>query len=303
MLGTGQNRPSSGASSPDHQVTSPQTSTDQLSSNQAPPPTEQLASSTAKLDNVKESPVKPEGDKKQNVYDWEGSWAVEIGSIALGVIGFALLIGFLAKIHNTAYTSWQYTASPNTVVSIIVTITKAALLVSVSSCLSQLKWNQYGNSASAPLYHMQVIDQASRGPWGSVNVLWSGLKERRMNALIISGALITIITLAIDPFAQQILTFPLRTTLDFDEPAWIPSTNQYYAAKGYDDGYVIYSEDTDNWLPPSTLTSILSGLAQANSPPEPHCGSGNCTYPGFVTLGVCSHCEDITSKADQKCNV
>lgn len=110
--------------------------------------------------NTQDSQTKTE--IKRPGFNWSGSWVWEIGSVTLAVVGLVLLVIFLVKINGTPYANWRYTASPNTVVSIIVTVTKAALLVPVSSCLGQLKWNLFQNSA--PLYHMQAIDEASRGP-------------------------------------------------------------------------------------------------------------------------------------------
>lgn len=40
-------------------------------------------------------------------------------------------------------------------------------------------------------------------------------------------------------------------------------------------------------------------MAQTNSPLEPQCSSGNCKFPGFTTMGICSRCEDVTSHANQ----
>lgn len=103
-----------------------------------------------------------ETEIKRPGFDWSGSWVWEIGSVTLAVAGLVLLAIFLVKVNGSPCANWRYTASPNTVVSIIVTVTKAALLVPVSCCLGQLKWNLFQDSAR--LYDIQAIDQASRGP-------------------------------------------------------------------------------------------------------------------------------------------
>ncbi|KAJ5979597.1 hypothetical protein N7481_006895 [Penicillium waksmanii] len=125
---------------------------------------------------------------------------------ALSVAGPAPLVGFFVKISSTSYDSWRYIASPNTVVSIIATISKAALLVPVSLLLGQLNWNQDSTPASALLYHLQAIDQASYGPGGALDVLWRSIKELRMNVLIFAGAFITILALAVDLFGHEMWT-------------------------------------------------------------------------------------------------
>lgn len=230
---------------------------------------------------------------KRPGFDWEGSWAWEIASLTLSVVGIALLIAFLVTINNTPYEDWQYTASPNTVVSIIVTITKAALFVPVSSCLGQLKWNLF--QSPAPLYHMQVIDQASRGPWGSLEVLLRGIFGSKTGILTYVGASLTILALAVDPFAQQILTFPQRTVPALNATASIQTSKHWYSGEGSD------FSDVRLELPPSLLSAIIGGILQTHRPLEPRCNAGSCDFPGFPSLGICSKCEDVTSQTKQTC--
>lgn len=235
-------------------------------------------------------------EAKRPGFDWSGSWAWEIGAVTLAVVGLVLLVAFLVKINSTPYASWQYNASPNTIVSIIVTITKAAVLVSVSSCLGQLKWNLFQNPV--PLYHMQVIDQASRGPWGSLEVLLRGIFGSKTGSLTYVGASLTVLGLAVDPFAQQILTFPSRTVAALNATAYTQTSQQWWQFMGDPDASDVFLE-----LPPTLLTSIMSGLLQTHIPLEAQCTATSCEFPEFVALGMCSKCEDVTSRTNQKCQV
>lgn len=230
-------------------------------------------------------------ETKRPGFDWSGSWAWEIGSVTLAIVGLVLLVAFLFKINNTPYANWQYTVSPNTVVSIIVTITKAALLVSVSSCLGQLKWNLFQNPA--PLYQMQVIDQASRGLWGSLEVLLRGIFGSRTGSLTYIGASLTVLALAVDPFAQQILMFPSRTVPALNVTAFTQTSQQWYSIEGSD------QSDVDTGLEPTLLTSIMSGLLETYSPLEPQCNASSCKFPEFFALGMCSKCENVTAQTKQ----
>ncbi|KAF9891833.1 hypothetical protein FE257_003318 [Aspergillus nanangensis] len=227
-------------------------------------------------------------------FDWGGSWAWEVGSVALAVVGLVLLVAFLVTIKNTPYATWQYTVSPNTVVSIIVTITKAAVLVSVSSCLGQLKWNLF--QTPAPLYHMQVIDQASRGPWGSMEVLLRGIFGSKTGSLTYVGAFLTVLVLAVDPFAQQILTFPSRTVAAPNATAFAQTSQQWHV--GDSEGSEIFLE-----LPSTLLAALMSGLLGTHTPLEPQCKASSCEFPEFFALGMCSKCQDTTSQLQQKCQV
>jgi hypothetical protein len=137
-------------------------------------------------------------DETKRSFDRSCSRAWETRSITLAVVDLILLVASLVKI-NTPYATWQYTASPNTIVSIIITITKSAVLVSVSACLGQLKWNLSQNSA--PLHHTQVIDDASRGPRGSLKFLLRGIFRSKTGSLTCVEAVLMILALVVDPFA------------------------------------------------------------------------------------------------------
>ncbi|KAL1853391.1 hypothetical protein Plec18170_005388 [Paecilomyces lecythidis] len=221
--------------------------------------------------------------------DWAGSWAWEIGGSILSVICIALLIGFLAYVNGMAYGSWQYTVSPNAVVSVITAFAKAAMLIPVSSCLGQLKWGQRGHQKPMRLYHFYVLDQASRGPYGALEVFWT-----IGSALAILGSLLTVLSVAIDPFTQQILSFPTREVHELNLTASAQKA-QVYAPAWADNDLELYE------LEPTMQTAILTGLARINTPLEAICPTAHCDYPDFVTLGICTQCEDITEKTVQTC--
>lgn len=252
-------------------------------------PAQQITRSRSRSNAAKEPTSMPEEPKPENMatkkeFDWAGSWIWEIASATLSIVCIALLIGFLAYMNKAPYSNWQYQASPNTVVSIIATVAKAAMLVPVSSCISQLKWTQY--QTPKPLYHIYVLDQASRGPWGALEVLWTFKPN-----LATAGAIVMILSLAIDPFAQQILTYPSHSVLAANETAFVQMTREYPPG----------DSSRVPELTASMHIAILNGLSETNRPLEPACTSEDCRYPDFVSLGICSRCENITSQVNQTC--
>lgn len=73
-------------------------------------------------------------------------------------------------------------------------------MLSVAACISQWKW-AYFRSNRRRLVHLDIIEEASRGPLGSVQMLTSvtwGLGTL--------GAIVTIVALGIDTFAQQVIS-------------------------------------------------------------------------------------------------
>lgn len=161
------------------------------------------------------------------------------------------------------------------------------MLVPVSACLGQLKWNQVTHQPTTSLYQFHVLDQASRGPWGAVQAFW-----RIKSAVTLAGASLVVLSIALDPFAQQVLVFPSRDVPARNEPAYIQKAQEYKPT---------WTMDGKANIEPAMQVAVMTGLARMNYPLEPHCPTARCEYPDFATLGICTACEDVTGVAVQKC--
>ncbi|PYI12694.1 hypothetical protein BO78DRAFT_392501 [Aspergillus sclerotiicarbonarius CBS 121057] len=192
-----------------------------------------------------------------------------------------VLVVLLGKLDGMPYAHWAYRASPNAVIAIVATADRAALLFPVAICLSQFKWNQYHQQQR--LYNLQMVDQASRGIWGSLRMISS-----TRPSLATLGAVTLILSAAIDPLTQQILTFPTRVVSASNETASAQTAHVYLPS----------DPDEDNTI---SLT-VLSSTYGSGSSQEPTCSTGSCQYPDFVALGACSQCEDVTSRTTQDCS-
>jgi hypothetical protein len=133
-------------------------------------------------------------------------WWWEIGGLSVSIICCSLLILFLARIDQMSVELWSLWIQPNTAIAILATFTKASLLVPVASCISQLKWWLF-RKEQRPLGHLDLMDDASRGPWGAITLLF---KLPRSSITISLLALITIINLGVEPSAQQVLETSIR---------------------------------------------------------------------------------------------
>lgn len=111
------------------------------------------------------------------------------------------------------------------------------------------------------------------------------------------GALITILSMAMDPFFQQIASY---------EPGPVGSGNSSVipSRRLFDAG--LDSKYAHPQVPPAMRAAIYQGLfftgatndtfAMSALAPRPNCASGNCTYPEFETLAVCSKCANVTDR-------
>lgn len=108
---------------------------------------------------------------KKNVFKL---WWKELLSIVFSLLCLAANVAVLASLHQKPYESWRIArvdVTPNTIISIIATVTKASLLLPVAEILVQLKW-LYFQARMQRVSDLQVFDDASRGPLGSMRLLW-----------------------------------------------------------------------------------------------------------------------------------
>ena len=119
--------------------------------------------------------------------------------------------------------------------------------------LGQLKWRWFREGR--PLHDVAQYDSASRGPLGSTSLLWRlGLRH----PLASCGALITIVMLVIDPFAQQIIRYSNCDVPVAGAVATVTRTN-YYEGHGLHEGALEQSTE------PALQAAINAGVFSPGS--------------------------------------
>jgi hypothetical protein len=132
---------------------------------------------------------------------WTSSWIYEICAIVVSVAFMIAIVVVLAlRIDRKPRDSWTLPLAPNTVIALFSTLSKSAILLVITACISQLKWIYFGRRGHR-LMDLQIFDSASRGPLGAISLIF----HIRWGATIASfGALLTIFALFQDAFYQQI---------------------------------------------------------------------------------------------------
>lgn len=126
--------------------------------------------------------------------------------MSLSIVSAALLVVLLHFANGKAMDSWGLPLQPNTLIAILTTAMRSSIMLVAAACIGQLKWRHF-TLLPRPLQHLQLYDDASRGPWGSVKLLCQ-LRTRAITAYLL--AIVTLTGLAIEPSAQQVLEFPSR---------------------------------------------------------------------------------------------
>lgn len=234
-------------------------------------------------------------------------WLLEIISWLFSAACMIAIIAVLANLQNQRLTKWWLAEKTgltlNAYISILSKVAGAALILPVSEALGQLKWSWFLNH-SKQMWDYEIFDNASRGPWGALLLLI----RTKCRALAALGAVITLASLALDPFFQLVVDFPDRWALNNDTPSAIPRVIEYnpFFTPEYSGGYEINFVDP-NFRPVVGQYVIDNGtqpipFGNGTRPDIPlSCPTSNCTWPVYETLGVCSECRDASSLLEYAC--
>jgi hypothetical protein len=222
-------------------------------------------------------------------YLMSDSWTLEYVAMAISIIALICIAVMLSLYDKKTLSSWSHVISLNTVLSTLGTIMKGFLMIPVCSCLGQLKWLWFSRNAQA-LHDFQLFDQASRGPWGSTLLLFR-LKFWHLASI---GASVTLLALASDSFVQQSVSYPSWKVPQSQKTASVPyaqAFRQYEAAT---------FGGTNTYVGEPMMAAMYNGvfssnLTQSSSSLQVTCATGNCTFPPYASLGVCSQCADVSS--------
>lgn len=221
---------------------------------------------------------------------WHTSWIWETLSLLLSISCITAVLILLLFYNNKPIPTWRF-LTLNTAISILAVVAKSALLVPVAEVISQQKWYWFWDEDKPrPLIDFQRYDAASRGPWGSFVLL---LRPRTWH-LVSVGALVTVLALGMEPALQQVQTYTVRT-VESPAKASLPRVTNY-TDLGQDG-----TEFAMPILGTSTRGAVYSGLYSSpstagddNSRDSATCPTGNCTWPAYSSLEVCSGCQNLT---------
>ncbi|OAL56194.1 hypothetical protein IQ07DRAFT_581577 [Pyrenochaeta sp. DS3sAY3a] len=210
-------------------------------------------------------------------------WWLETLCAVLAIGAFIGIVATVEAFDGSPLPEWPYRVSINAFIASYSVILKTSVGLILAEGISHIKWTNLKRPGS--LRSFWVHDEASRGPWGAVHLLFND-KGRHISSL---GAIITVLILFLEPFSQQIISFPDCDLINNTVVATIPRTNLYeFEGAAITGGVAIVPWDVRN--------SVNQGMFATNKPQvEVSCNSGNCTFPGtYSSLAFCSVCNDMT---------
>ncbi|KAM0428289.1 hypothetical protein ACHAPT_007190 [Fusarium lateritium] len=236
------------------------------------------------MEDASSTPAKPL--KRPSALNW---WSSELCCL-LSLASLAAQVGVLAHYNGKPQDSWpSQTLTLNALIATLSTICRISMMFTVGSLLAQAKWNRFSSgrgTAYFPLRDYALLDEASRGSWGSARILFR-FKGSHVACI---GAALSILSQAFGLFSQQLVS--LRT--DWVETRSPRDTGQvarttWLASELWEDARYRYQTAT-------RLAMYTGFLAPSIGAPPVHCPTGNCTWPIIPTIGVCGRCLNLTDE-------
>lgn len=242
-------------------------------------------------------------------------WLTEILSVLLAISLLVASFIILDIFDGQQTGNWRAPINLSAFIATLSTISRIALATVASEIISQDKWSWFAKPRA--LHYIETLDQASRGPWGSLRLLSkSGKKPYLLVVLIVA-----LTSIAMGPFAQQAVLIVQCQYVDDTEKASIPNVRalgqspldgrfihmnlDYVLKPPVSPAQVAYeSEFAFNAAAEAAIIAMLVNPAANDSTISVHCPTGNCNFRRLEDAnkrqfthrapGICSNCVDIT---------
>ncbi|KAK3689266.1 hypothetical protein B0T22DRAFT_440752 [Podospora appendiculata] len=207
------------------------------------------------------------------------SWIIEIILCVTSLASLIVIIALLEVYDDKPRDSMDWPITLNTFLAFFTTLTRATFMVAVLESMSQWKWISL-KKGELSLKDFLLMDSASRSVYGSIQVAL----RLHYKHIITLGAIVSLFGIITSPFTQQMIQYPVRSSVNPTGSASVTATDYYFHP-------VLGGEDF------SKLNLNTVGTMVYDPPKDlgPDCSSSYCTYPTFKSLGVCAHVANVTS--------
>lgn len=248
----------------------------------------------------------------------EDTWLLQGLAVLGSILLTGVLVALLVRFDNTPVLEWNK-ISLNAVVALTATILKGLIALTTSDCIGQAKWIWLSRQQRS-LNDFAIIDQGSRGPLGSIRMLWQPMAR----SFISFGAILVILVVPMDSFVQLAVGKTNAIIYKNDSSTQISYARRYSKGNFNFNGaisvyissfrrtrqpksqrdfyYNVSITDTESTAKADStmISAVLFDLTQPDTRVARqtvyNCPSGNCTWDTFQSLAVCSGCTDLTDR-------
>ncbi|KAH0441178.1 hypothetical protein CcaCcLH18_02088 [Colletotrichum camelliae] len=237
--------------------------------------------------DISEKPdPKPDGDL---LLSWNATllaWWQELVWCAISLLSVCALYIVLRHYDNKPLPNWPSGLTLNTVIALLATVARSAFVIPVSEGLSQLKWLWYRKQRT--LKDFQDFDAASRGPWGSLQLV----KTTKGWPLSVISMVVLVTAMLTSALTQSSVTYPER------QVPILPSSPVARLVR-------FWNPMTVSWYSPYIKgatydASIQAGLSHDSNTlypfDQPGCPTTECRWGVFSTLAICTKMWNMTDQ-------
>ncbi|KAG4443094.1 hypothetical protein IFR05_001420 [Cadophora sp. M221] len=215
------------------------------------------------------------------------AWLLNVAGILLSAAILVAIIVILRNYDGQMQPDWNYSFNLNSLVAILTTVLRTALMDTVSDSMSQLKWSWF--SKPRKLGDLQKFDEGSRGPWGSLKLF---VNIHRPHPVLL-GAAVTVLSSGTGTFAQQTI---LSVSCVIDEPgsnSTILSDNLSHPEMSFESVQVrnctFKSHDGITHSSIGLCTRCVNISSSIFEIHDDESGNYNFTLPNGLSIGTWSH--------------
>ncbi|KIW63821.1 hypothetical protein PV04_08793 [Phialophora macrospora] len=218
------------------------------------------------------------------IFSHEDGWLDEILASISSILAFAAFLAVLVYFNGCKIPELGHGLTLNGLISVLTTIIRLSLALCLSTPLGQLKWLWMADERR-PLSDIATFDEATRGPIGASSMLF----KFRGGLVALMGAFLILIVPGFGFTMQQAVQYPTVHVASRTQNASIVNsgvgTTLNTLAPGFED--------------PALIAAVYDGIFGDAFVSAPRsipffCPSGNCTWDGLESVGVCSFCSNIT---------
>ncbi|OHW93480.1 hypothetical protein CSPAE12_07918 [Colletotrichum incanum] len=210
-------------------------------------------------------------------------WLPELIWCVVSIASVAALAGVLSRFDGQPLPEWPLGLTLNTLIAFLATLARAAFVIPVSESISQLKWLWYRQER--PLKDFQDFDSASRGPWGSLQLL----KTTRGWSPSVISTVVFITAIFTSTLTQSAVSYPVRLARVDGTAIVARSTSFYFSTAN------LFSGINQQHY---TEQSIFEGLSYGHTLEFPltpaRCPTSECKWEAYSSLSVCAKFWNVT---------
>ncbi|KAJ9608361.1 hypothetical protein H2200_007349 [Cladophialophora chaetospira] len=241
--------------------------------------------------------VQPRLSKRHSRRGWtsvSGTWVLEAAALILAIAALVTIIILLSIYNGHSQFHW-HGVTLNTIVAILAAVVRVGFVLPVGESLAQWKWLEFSRKPR-PLSDFDTIDDASRGSRGSLLLLWKTKGLYRSSTSLQANNNTN--AAARIPYAQK-WNGGSENSLSGPEPQSSNPNGNNLTILITDYGSVsqIALDASGQLAVQSGLITSAQGIAQRF---PTTCPSGNCTWPSYLSLAICSACADVSDEISHR---